>query len=265
MSTETRPSTNSFSDKVFLITGGGTGIGREVAKTVLERDGRVVINGRRAEVLEQTAAALDPDGQRLATVAGSIADPEVAQALVATAVERFGGVDVLVNNAGIFQPTPFLEHTTDDLDRYLDIILKGTFHASQAAIPEMQRRGGGAIVNVGSMWADHAVGATPSSAYSAAKAGVHALTRNLAIEFAGSNIRVNAVAPAVVETPVYNTFLSEKEVAEVLPTFNAFHPIGRNGQPQDVSEAILFLAGDDAGWITGAVVPVDGGVTAGRS
>ncbi len=255
----------TFQGKVAAISGGGTGIGQEVARALLERGASVVINGRRSEVLAATAAQLDPAGKRIATVAGSIADPEVAQNLVRTAVDRFGGLDILINNAGIFKPTPFLEHTADDLDRYLDIIVKGTFFASQAAIPEMQRRGGGAIVNVGSMWADHAVGATPSSAYSAAKAGVHALTRNLAIEFAGSKIRVNAVAPAVVETPVYGTFMSETEVAEVLPTFNAFHPIGRNGQPQDVSEAILFLAGDNAGWITGAVLPVDGGVTAGRS
>jgi NAD(P)-dependent dehydrogenase (short-subunit alcohol dehydrogenase family) len=254
----------SFKGKVFLITGGGTGIGREVAHSVLLRGGSVVINGRRAEVLKATAAELDPSGERIATVAGSIADPEVAKALVKTAVERFGGVDVLVNNAGIFKPTPFLEHSVDDLERYLDIIVKGTFLASQEAIPEMQRRGRGAIVNVGSMWADHAVGATPSAAYSAAKAGVHALTRNLAIEFAGSKIRVNAVAPAVVETPVYSTFLSQEEVAQVLPTFDSFHPLGRNGQPRDVSEAILYLAGDGADWITGVVLPVDGGVTAGR-
>ena len=254
----------SFQDKVVLITGGGTGIGKEVARAALERGAKVVINGRRAEVLAATAQELDPTGKRIATVAGSIADPEVARAMVAEAVERFGGVDVLVNNAGIFNPTGFLDHTPEDVDRYLDIILKGTFYASQAAIPEIQKRGRGAIVNVGSMWADHAVGATPSSAYSAAKAGVHALTRNLAIEFAPSQIRVNAVAPAVVETPVYNTFMSEEEVAETLPTFNAFHPIGRNGQPRDVSEAVLYLAGEDAGWITGAVLPVDGGVTAGR-
>jgi NAD(P)-dependent dehydrogenase (short-subunit alcohol dehydrogenase family) len=144
------------------------------------------------------------------------------------------------------------------------VILKGTFFASQAAIPAMRQRGGGAIVNVGSMWATQAIGLAPSSAYSAAKAGVHALTRNLAIEFAKDRIRVNTVAPAVVETPVYSTFLTPEQVAEVLPSFNAFHPLGRNGQPQDVVAAILFLASDEAAWITGALLPVDGGVTAGR-
>src|SRR6202012_671127 len=107
--------------------------------------------------------------------------------------------------------------------------------------------------------------ATPSAAYSAANAGVHAMVRNLAIELAAFGIRVNAVAPAVVETPVYNTFMSKEQVSKTLPTFNAFHPLGRIGQPKDVAEAILFLASEEASWITGAVLPVDGGVTAGRS
>ncbi len=104
----------------------------------------------------------------------------------------------------------------------------------------------------------------PPAAYSAANAGVHAMVRNLAIELAPLGIRVNAVAPAVVETPVYNTFMSDEQVAEVLPTFHSFHPLGRNGQPKDIADAILFLASDDASWITGIVLPVDGGVVAGR-
>ena len=253
-----------FENKTVVITGGATGIGRETARAFLERGANVVLNGRREMKLQEAITELDPSGKHVAYLAGDIGKPETARQLIQTAVQRFGGVDILVNNAGIFKPTPFLEHTEEDYEAYVNIILGGTFYTSQAAIPEIQKRGGGAIVNTGSMWASQAIGATPSSAYSAAKAGVHALTRNLAIEFAADNIRVNAVAPAVVETPVYNTFMSEDEVKKVLPTFNDFHPLGRNGQPQDVAAAILFLASSQSDWITGVVLPVDGGVMAGQ-
>ena len=194
--------------------------------------------------------------------AGDIANPATGAALVETAVSKFGGLDVLVNNAGVFNPKPFLELTEADYDWYLDTILKGKFFTAQAAAKVMKAKGG-AIVQTGSMWAIQAIGATPSAAYSAANAGVHALVRNLAIELAQYKIRINAVAPAVVETPVYNTFMTDEQVKETLPTFDAFHPLGRNGQPRDVAEAILFLASDQASWITGTVLPVDGGVTAG--
>lgn len=253
-----------FINKTVIITGGGTGIGRETAHKFLQEGANVVLSGRRAEKLEETRQALDPSGNHIALYAGDISKPSTARNLVQTAINKFGTVDVLINNAGIFKPTPFLEHSEDDYNAYMNIILGGTFHASQAAIPEMQKNGGGSIVNTGSMWATQAIAATPSSAYSAAKAGVHALTRNLAIEFAPDHIRVNAVAPAVVETPVYNTFMSDEEVSQVLPTFNDFHPLGRNGQPQDIASAIVFLASKQADWITGVVMPVDGGVTAGH-
>jgi len=253
-----------FSGKVVVITGGATGIGKETAQAFLGEGARVVLSGRPADVLAATAAELDPTGARVGVAAGDVAEGETARRFVATAVDRFDGVDVLVNNAGVFRPTPFLEHTEADLDLYLDTILRGTFLVSQAAIPEMRKRGRGAIVNTGSMWALQAVGATPSSAYSTAMAGRHALTRNLALEFATDNIWVNAVAPAVVETPIHHGFLTPEQVADVLPTFNAFHALGRNGQPRDIAAAILFLASDDASWITGVVLPVDGGATAGR-
>ncbi|WP_372085064.1 SDR family NAD(P)-dependent oxidoreductase [Tistrella mobilis] len=252
-----------FQDKVVAITGGGSGIGKEAALRFAAEGAKIVVNGRDRAKLEATARAIDPSGRNVAILPGDIADPATGAKLVDAAVERFGGLDVLLNNAGVFNPKPFVELTEADYDWYLDTILKGKFFAAQAAAKVMQQKGG-AIIQTGSMWAIQAIGATPSAAYSAANAGVHAMVRNLAIELAPYGIRINAVAPAVVETPVYNTFMSEEQVKEVLPTFDAFHPLGRNGQPADVAEAILFLASDQASWITGTVLPVDGGVTAGR-
>ncbi|KJH82359.1 SDR family NAD(P)-dependent oxidoreductase [Stutzerimonas stutzeri] len=255
---------NSFSNKIAIVTGGGSGIGKEVAKRLVTSGASVVIGGRDAAKLTQAAREIDASGRQIHTLAGDIAHPSTAQALVDVAVREFGGVDILVNNAGVFKPKPFLEVNPDEYDWFLDTILKGKFFMAQAAAKAMLQRGGGAIVQTGSLWAIQAIGATPSAAYSAANAGVHALTRNLAIELASSNIRINTVAPAVVETPVYGTFMNAEQVKEVLPTFNAFHPLGRNGQPGDIASAILFLASSEAAWITGTVLPVDGGVTAGR-
>lgn len=253
-----------FESKVALVTGGGSGIGKEVARRFVAADGSVVIGGRDEAKLAAAAQEIDPTGEKVATLAGDIAEPKTGQALVDLAESRFGGLDILVNNAGVFKPKPFLDLDEGEYDWFLDTILKGKFFTAQAAAKAMRKRGGGAIVQTGSIWAIQAIGATPSAAYSAANAGVHAMVRNLAIELAGENIRINAVAPAVVETPVYGTFMTEQQVKETLPAFNAFHPLGRNGQPADIAEAILFLASDKASWITGAVLPVDGGVTAGR-
>ena len=255
---------NSFSLKVAIVTGGGSGIGKEVAKRLVAAGALVVIGGRDASKLEQAMKDIDPSGAKVRYHAGDIALPATSAALVELATQAFGGVDILINNAGVFRPKAFLEVDEEEYDWFIDTILKGKFFMAQAAARVMKLRGGGAIVQTGSLWALQAIGATPSAAYSAANAGVHALTRNLAIELAPLNIRINTVAPAVVETPVYNTFMTDDQVKETLPSFNAFHPLGRNGQPADVASAMLFLASAEASWITGTVLPVDGGVTAGR-
>ncbi len=253
-----------FENKVGVVTGGSSGIGKEIAKRFVAEGGSVVIAARDQAKLDDAAQEIDASGEGVATFKGDIGLASTGPALIDAGESHFGGVDVLFNNAGVFQPKPFMDLDENDYDWFLDTILKGKFFTAQAAAKAMQKRGGGAIVQTGSMWALQAIGATPSAAYSAANAGVHAMVRNLAIELAPQNIRINAVAPAVVETPVYNTFLSDEDVAETLPTFNAFHPLGRNGQPHDVAEAALFFASDAASWVTGTVLPVDGGVTAGR-
>ena len=254
-----------FEGKVVLITGGGGGIGKAAARRFLDQGARVMLSGTRASVLEAAQAELDPGAERTAIHAGHITGRAEAHALVQRAGERFGGVDVLVNSTGIFRPVPFLEQTEEHLEEALGSILRPTFWVSQAAAGAMRERGGGAIVNVGSMWAVDAIATTPTSAYSAAQAGRHVLTKNLAIELAPEGIRVNTVALAFVETPAYQRFMSPQEAQEVLESVDGFHPLGRRGQPQDVVEAVLFLAGPDAAWITGTLLPVDGGVLAGRA
>src|ERR1700746_2710773 len=254
-----------FQNKIAIVTGGGSGMGKEVATRFVTEGGSVVVNGRDAGKTEAAAHQIDPSGKRAVAHVGDIAKPSSAQAVVKTALDRFGRLDVLFNNAGIFAPKPFLEVTEAEYDRFVDIILKGKFFAAQAAAKAMRAAGrGGAIVQTGSMWALQAIGVTPSSAYSAANGGVHALVKNLAIELAPDKIRVNAIAPAVIETPVFSTFLTPEQVKTVLPTFNAMHPLGRNGQPADAAEALLFLASDQASFITGVILPVDGGIMAGR-
>ena len=254
-----------FNGKVVVITGGGGGIGKAAARRFLDGGASVVLSGTRQAVLEAARDELDPSGERVEIVAGQITGREQAQALVARAVERFGGVDVLVNSTGIFRIVPFLEQTEEHLEEALGSILRPTYWVAQAAAAAMVERGGGAIVNVGSMWAVDAIATTPTSAYSMAQAARHVLTKNLALELAADRIRVNTVALAFVETPAYRRFMSAEEAQGVLDAVNAFHPLGRRGQPGDVVGAIEFLASEEAGWITGTVLPVDGGVLAGRA
>ena len=251
----------SLQNKVVLITGSGSGIGANTARAFIEAGAKVVLNGRRADVLQSTALDIDSTGKNIAWVAGDIGIAATRQEIIDTAIASFGGIDILFNNAGIFEPKAFLDHTESDIEGYLNL-LRGYFFLTQLAIAQMQTRSSGAVINTGSMWSLNAIAATPCSGSSTAKGAVHALTRNLAIEFAADKIRVNAIAPAVVETPLFDSLLTPEQLA----SFNSFHPLGRNGQAQDITEAVLFLADSDrSGWITGVVLPVDGGVTAGRN
>ena len=249
--------------KVALIVGGTTGMGKASAKALLARDAIVRIVGRSADRLNAARAELAEYGE-VETFRADLYNERDVEALIASIDSDDRTYGYLVNAAGTFNPKSFLEHTEGDYDSYLDLN-KATFFVTQAVARNMARNGGGSIVNIGSMWAKQAVKATPSSAYSMAKAGLHSLTQHLAMELGDKGIRVNAVSPAVVATPIYETFIDPTEVDEALSGFNGFHPIGRIGQPDDVASAIDYLLSDGAGWITGTVVDVDGGVMAGRN
>lgn len=237
-----------------IVTGSSSGIGLGIAKALLARGDNVVLNARNEARLRDVAEGLDaPD--RVAVVAGNISDPSTPDRLVAAAVDRFGGVDLLVNNAGHFDAKPLADYTGQDLDGYLGF-LKGSYFVTQAVAAQLKRQGrGGSIVNISTVLASRGVKAFPSSGPIAAKAGLDGLTTSLAIELAADRIRVNTVAPGSIRTPLWGM------TDEQFDGLADMQPLGRVGEVADIVQAVLYFA--DATFTTGVVLPVDGGVHAG--
>jgi NAD(P)-dependent dehydrogenase (short-subunit alcohol dehydrogenase family) len=247
--------------KRALIIGGSSGIGKATAQNLLNEGIEVHVVGTNDTKLNSFK---NEANDNLFAHKVDITNKDQVDALQST-IADWDNLDYLVNASGIFGPKAFLEHTTSDYDSYLDLN-RGFFFITQAAAKKMAATEGGAIVNVGSMWAKQSVKATPSSAYSMQKAGLHSLTQHLAMELADYKIRVNAVSPAVVETPVYESvFGGKQEANDALQNFHAFHPIGRNGRAEDVANTISFLLSNKASWVTGAIWDTDGGVMSGRN
>lgn len=245
--------------KRALITGGGTGIGRATAELFAREGARVMVSGRRRPELEETVRAV---GGRAALVQGDVSQPKDAERMVKETVAALGGLDILVNNAGIIvRGASVTAVALEDWDRVLGIDLTGVFLVSRFALQEMVRaKQGGSIVNVSSVSGIH--GDPNLAPYNAAKGGVNLLTKNMALDYAAHGIRVNAVCPGRIATPMPRSRLRPGDDWDaLLAQWGRNIPLGRVGRPEDVAQATLFLASDEAQWITGTTLVVDGGST----
>ncbi len=235
----------SNSKKVVVVTGASQGIGAAVVKAFRDLDYRVVATSRSIQ------PSTDPD---ILTVAGDIAAPATAERVIREGMARFGRIDTLVNNAGIFVAKPFTSYTHGDYAAALAVNLGGFFYISQLAIAEMEKQGSGHVVNITTSLVDHAIEGVPSVLASLTKGGLNAATKSLAIEYAKRGIRVNAVSPGIIKTPMNGV-----ETHEAL---GRLHPVGHMGEVSDVVQAIVYL--DSAGFVTGEILHVDGGQSAGH-
>lgn len=235
--------------KTAIITGASSGIGLGLTTALLERGYHIVANSRRI-----TAAGTLAPSKDLALIDGDIADPDTARRIVETAVQRFGRVDVLVNNAGIFIPKPFIDYSTEDFERLVSTNLSGFLYVTQAAVRQMLQQDAGHVVNITTTLADQPVASVPASIPVLTKGGLNAVTAALAIEYAQAGIRFNAIGAGIIDTPMH-----KPETHGFLKTL---HPIQRIGNVSEIVDAVLYLT--DATFVTGEVLHVDGGAHAGK-
>ncbi|WP_116870125.1 SDR family NAD(P)-dependent oxidoreductase [Vibrio splendidus] len=245
--------------QTIIITGASSGMGKALAQEFLDQGNNIVINSRTESKLQAFVDDNEVNVNRIRFIAGDIGKKSTSEALVQVAIEAFGSIDVLINNAGTFVPKPFLDATEDELDSYYTTAVKGSYFAAQAVIPTMQKQKDGSIINIGSMWVENPIEATPCSASQIAKGAMHTLTRHLAIEFAKDNIRVNTIAPGVIETSLYDNIMDK----ETLQSLAALHPLHKLGNLDDIKAWSTHLAGNGSRFVTGQTFFIDGGITAG--
>ena len=248
------PNADEFAGKVAIVTGAGQGMGRAVAQRLAASGARVVVNDLAADRAERTAADIEAGGGHAVAVAGDVASKVDAERILGAAVEHYGEIHILVNNAGVLRPTPVVDIEEDEWDMVVNVNLKGTYLCSRAALPAMQSAGWGRIVNFSST-AGKSVSTVGGAHYTAAKAGILGFTRHLAKEVARDGITVNAVCPGLIDTEMVRATISDDRARAYAESF----PIARMGEPAEVAELVAFLASDRAAYITGASLDINGG------
>ncbi len=244
--------------KVAVVTGGNAGIGEAIAQTFAREGAAVVITGRRQDELDRVVHEITRRNGKAIAVAGSVTDDRHAEAVVNEAIRRFGSLDILINNAGVGEFGRRLHELDDETwARVLDINLTGVFRMTRAAVPEMLKRGRGAIVNISSIAS--LVGIPYLPAYAASKGALDALTRAIAIDYAKDGVRCNVVNPGLIATPMAAPLMANPE--QLNPILDRY-PIRRPGKPEEVADMVLYLASDEALWVTGGTFTIDGGMTA---
>ncbi len=244
--------------RVAIITGSGTGIGKATALLFAKEGANVILFGRRDEKLKEVKDEIkDSHGKDAITVPGDVTNIDDIKSLVNTTLERYGKIDILINNAGTFRTTEFLDIDITEWDRVMNSNLKGVFLITKEVIPHMLDKKGGVIVNIASILGMVAV--PNATAYNSSKGGLIMFTKSIAAEYAKHNIRANCICPGLVATPMTKDFMSEQDtMKEVIKGY----PLGRFGKADDIAYPCLFLASEWSSWITGAILPVDGGYTA---
>ena len=241
-----------FAERVAIVTGGASGMGAATARRLAAAGAQVVIVDRNAELADSVAAAIGGT-----SIAGDVSDSGFCDGVVAATMSRRRRLDVLVNAAGVIVRASGENTTDDQWERIMGVNVSGTFYMCRAALRVMKAHGGGAIVNFGSIWGD--LGSAGVAAYCASKGAVHNLTRALAMDHAGDGIRVNAVCPGEVNTPMLQSERAEAVTSELLAQIAATVPMGRLADPDEIASVVCFLASDDASYMTGALVSVDAG------
>ncbi|MEL6601863.1 MAG: glucose 1-dehydrogenase [Cyanobacteria bacterium J06614_10] len=248
-------------DKACVVTGAGSGIGKASAERLAEEGAKVLCVDIDAESVSSTAKGIQSSGGVADAFTADISDPAKAGGFVQGCVERYGRIDVLVNNAGVNLPCVFHEATDELIDRTLNVNVRGTMYASRAAIPHMLKQGKGAIVNISSV--NGLVSEPYLTVYSASKGAIVMLTRGIALDYAKQNIRCNCICPGWVDTPInYAHAEMLGGIDKVYESIDSVQPIGRPGEPREIANLVLFLASDESSLMTGSVVTADGGMTA---